>query len=211
VPRPTRVSRGPTRRQFVAWLAAAALPVAAADGAGAEIRVEVTRVGDRFEVRARAAPRADLGTAWATLVDYERLPRFIPGIESSRVLARRGDGAHERLLVEQVGSVQVLFFVRTIHVWLDVTHERPHRVDAYAVVPSGVRPADADLRTFHGRYELQQRNGTLQLDYRAEIEPAFAILPLLGTWAARRTIERQFRALVSEIERRANAAASLGG
>jgi polyketide cyclase/dehydrase/lipid transport protein len=57
-----------------------------------------------------------------------------------------------------------------------------------------------------GRYDLQVAQGGVRLRYAGELEPDFALPPLIGTLAVRTMVEEQFAALVSEIERRASLA-----
>lgn len=178
--------------------------------AATEPQVEVRRDGDAFVIEAQVQLQAGRPTAWATLTDYERLPQFVPGIGRVDVLARSGDGATERLLLEQQGEFRFLFYAVPVRVWLDVRHEAPARVLARLVRPSGVGPARSTLRDFEGSYALEVVDGgRTRLAYRARIEPAQPMLPVLGTLAVRQTVRQQFGALVAEIERRAAAGRTL--
>lgn len=169
--------------------------------------VDVERDGAAYVVRAEVELRADLRSTWFTVTDYERLPQFVPGLRSVRVLARAADGDSERLLVEQRGEFRFLWFTQPVLVWLDVQHKAPRQVLARSVLPSGVNDAKSTLREFEGSYELASIDAAqTRLTYRARIEPAQPLLPLIGTLAVRHTVDAQFRALAAEIERRAAAA-----
>lgn len=138
------------------------------------------------------------------MTDYEHLPQFVPGLRSVQVLARVASGGTERLLVEQTGEFRYLWFAQPVQVWLDVTHEAPERVVARSVLPSGVSAERSTLRQFEGSYLLTVVDtARTRFVYRARFEPAQAMLPLLGTMVVRHTITEQFRAMASEIERRA--------
>lgn len=138
------------------------------------------------------------------MTDYEHLPQFVPGLRRAQVLARVASGGSERLLVEQTGEFRYLWFAHPVQVWLDVTHEAPERVVARLVLPSGVSAERSTLRQFEGSYQLTVVDtARTQFVYRARFEPVQAMLPLLGTIAVRHTISEQFRAMASEIERRA--------
>lgn len=155
-------------------------------------------------VRAAVELLADRHTTWQTVTDYERLPQFVPGIRSVRVLSWRRQGATERLLIEQSGELRLLWFVRPVHVWLDVVHEAPETVLARTVLPSGVRAAQSTLRDFEGSYTLIEIDAMrTRLLYRARIEPVQPLLPFLGTLVVRQTVRAQFEAMADEIERRA--------
>ena len=68
------------------------LPLAHGQDAS-RVEVQAERNGALIDVRAQAIVHAPLSIVWATLTDYERLPEFIPGLETSRVLARDGPRA----------------------------------------------------------------------------------------------------------------------
>ena len=172
--------------------------------AAAEPEIEVRRDAGAFVVRSEVELEADRGTAWRTITDYERLPQFVPGIRSARVLARVASGGSERLLIEQAGEFRYLWFAQPVRVWLDVTHHPPERVLARSVLPSGVGADSSTLRQFEGSYLLTPAGAMrTRFVYEARFEPAQPMLPVLGTMAVRKTVIEQFRAMANEIERRA--------
>lgn len=144
--------------------------------------------------------RASLDVAWRTLTEYERLPQFVPGVTSVRVLRRTRVDGLERLLVEQHGEFRWMFYVQPVTVRMDVVQQAPTRVDARAVAAPG---DDAThLEAFEGRYEIDASGAGVRLRYVAHIVPRFALPPLIGTLAVRRTVRAQFEAMLAEIERR---------
>lgn len=193
---------------------AALLPAASA---AERVQIEVRRDERRFEVHASAQVRADIATAFATLTDYEQLPRFIPGVRQVRVLQRAAApalaasavraAAEERLQIEQRGDFRALWFVRPVVVRLDVVHRDGVEVQAVLSSERAEAPAEyAQLQTFRGRYRVQTIDGgpdpQVRLTYDAEFVPDFGVPPLLGTHVVRSTITDQFDAMVREIERR---------
>jgi ribosome-associated toxin RatA of RatAB toxin-antitoxin module len=183
-------------------LACVAVALIAATGAtpgsaAEELLVEAQRRGDRIEVRASALVAAPPAVVWAVLTDYERLPRFIPGIAKSAVRQRNGN----RVLVEQSGEARFLLFSFPIEVTLEVTESHANWISSRAVA--------GNLRMMIGRYDLQTEaaRGGVLLRYYGLIEPDFDLPPLVGTAALRGTVEEQFTAMVAEIERRAGAGA----
>jgi ribosome-associated toxin RatA of RatAB toxin-antitoxin module len=174
--------------------------------AAAAQQIEVRRDAGTYVIRAEAVLRADRRTAWHTVTDYEHLPQFVPGIRRSQVLARSGDDGAERLLVEHEGELRLLWYAQPVRVWLDVRHRAPARVEARSVLPSGVGRERPTLRDFEGSYSLGVVDAAhTRLLYEARFEPMQALLPVLGDYLVRRTITEQFRAMVAEIERRAEA------
>jgi hypothetical protein len=67
------------------------------------------------------------------------------------------------------------------------------------------RAVAGNLRRMNGRYDIEPEaaRGMVYLRYTGVIEPAFDLPPLIGTAALRSMVERQFEAMVAEIERRA--------
>lgn len=170
-------------------------------------------------LRADVEVDSDLATVWNTITDYDGLPRFVPGIEHSRVLARRSDGGGERLTVEQSGALRFWFFVQPVRVRLEVRHVPQSAVDAHMIALPDTRAhgtygevnaqradgADA-LRTFEGHYRLTSlAPHRVRLVYRARLVPQFDP-HWLGGLALRQTVAAQFDALLAEIARRQRAA-----
>jgi len=185
----TRTTRRPGSAVLIASCLLAAqclLRPAAAE----EIRVEVVRDGDFITVKASAELKASPRIAWEVLTDYDHLAEFIPDIHSSRVLRREADG----VVVEQIGEFGFLFFRQRIEVTMAVSEEPPWRVVARAIA--------GNMKDMEGRYELQPSETGIKLGYYGRFVPDFFLPPLIGMPIVRRSLERRFRAMVEEIERR---------
>ncbi|HYL17239.1 MAG TPA: SRPBCC family protein [Burkholderiales bacterium] len=159
--------------------------------AAADFKVEARRDGDAVMVEARARVRADVETAWDVLTDYDRYAEFIPDLKSSEILARVGDTA----IVHQKGEAGFFLFHFPVEVTLSVT-ERP---------PTGIssRAISGTFKEMTGAYTLAQDDGGVRLTYSGRLVPEFRLPPLIGTAAVKVAVERQFGALVKEIQRRA--------
>lgn len=155
-----------------------------------QLTIEVGRDGDFITVVASAELKADPRIAWEVLSDYDDLARFIPDIQSSRVLKRGADG----LVVEQKGEFGVLFFRRTVEVTMEVSEEPPRRIRARAI--------SGNMRDMETRYDLLPSERGVILSYYGRFVPDFFLPPLIGMPLVRRSLERRFRAMVEEIERR---------
>ncbi len=168
-----------------------ALPASAQSDANA-IDVQAERNGGLVDVQARALLRAPMDVVWRTLTDYERLPEFIPGIATSRVIARNG----ALVTVTQTGQANFLFLTLPIAVTLESTERPPHIVE--------VRRVSGSIRHLHGRYEAQpQADGRILLRWTGSISPDADLPPLIETTLVRLSIRGQFVGMVHEIERRA--------
>jgi hypothetical protein len=176
-----------------ALLAVALLVAHGTHAASAEIVVEARREGDAYVITARGDLDADAGVAWRVLTEYDRYPTFVPDLHSSRTVSRGVDGA----VVEQRGELRFLW----VRIPLDVRYEIRERPPS--IVES--RATSGSFRAMTGRYELLQNGGTLRVAYTGRLVPDFSMPPLIGTFAVRRNVERQFTAMIGEIERQSAA------
>jgi carbon monoxide dehydrogenase subunit G len=155
-----------------------------------DLSVRTGRDGEFVTISAWAVMRVDPQVAWTVLSDYDQLAKFIPDMKSSRVLSRHGNV----VLVEQKGDVGFLFYKEPVIVVLEVHEEPPSRISA--------RGLEGNVRGLETRYELSTSASGVRLDYSGRFDPDFAIPPLIGMPIVNRLIERRFRAMVTEIQRR---------
>jgi ribosome-associated toxin RatA of RatAB toxin-antitoxin module len=179
--------------RIICWIflvvpASAALAQATDD----RIDVQAERRGGLIHVQARALLRAPMTVVWRTLTDYEGLPAFIPGLSSSRVVARNG----AVVTVEQTGQARFLFLTVPIAVTLESTERPPDVVE--------VRRVKGSIQHLEGRYEATpQANGKVLLRWTGALSPDAELPPLIETALVRLSIQDQFVGMVHEIERRA--------
>lgn len=167
------------------------LLVPATASAGDEVVVDMHRQGEALQVRARAVLDAPMPLVWNVLTDYERMPRFIPGIAKSVVRQRQGN----HLLVEHTGQARFLFFSFPIDVTLEVDESPMQWVTSRAV--------GGNFRRMLGRYDVSEDAHGVLLRYNGLIEPDFDLPPLIGSAALRHSVREEFEAMVAEIGRRA--------
>ena len=188
--------------RHVKWVAAACalFGLLATASAGADaVRVSARRDGDAVIVEAQARLRAPLPLIWEVLTGYERYAEFVPDMQASRVLSRDRDAA----LVEQRGTAGFFLYRFPVEVQLAVTEVPFERVTCRAVA--------GNFKELTGVYELSAEADAMRLVYRGRLVPAFRLPPLVGLPALRASVERQFGALVAEIERRNAASSGLEG
>lgn len=210
----------PALRATAALLLLAALtgaPLSARSNPGAAVDVDVERDGERFIVEARADLEVDARTAWDTLVDYERMPQFVPGLQRTRVLSRTG-AAQRQLTVEYIGATRLLFKTVPTRLWLDVQHVPFTDVIAQSA-PAPAGQGEPTVKGLRARYTLAVVGSSaraaprVRLTYSAQFELAEPLPPVLGalfgTAAIRQSVRQQFGSMVIEIERRARARPSI--
>jgi len=157
----------------------------------AEVHFQATREGSRFDIEATAQIPATVNDAWTVLTDYERLPKFIPGVNESRVLARQGSSA----VIELRGEVSWLIFTFPMQVRLAIEEFPYRRIEARAI--------GGNFRQMQGIYRLDAIPHGVKLYYEGSLTPDFYLPPLIGTLLVRSRLERRFTALVREIQKHA--------
>jgi ribosome-associated toxin RatA of RatAB toxin-antitoxin module len=119
--------------------------------------------GRSYVVAARFTVPETAPVVRAVLTDYEQIPRFMPGVRTSRVL-ERGDG---RARLEQEAVPRFMMFSKRVHLVLDVAEE----TDA-------LRFRDVCGRSFQkyeGAWILIERTDSTEVEYTLTATPAFDV------------------------------------
>lgn len=179
------------RRTVAAALLLAGMLAAQPVVAAGQIRFDADGQGELITITASADMQVDPRTVWAVISDYDRMAEFIPDMHSSRVIRRHGD----EVLVEQTGEFGFLFFRQPVEVRLSVAESPQLRIVAHAV--------GGNLQSLEGRYVVESLpGGEVRLSYSGRLVPGLRVPPFVTRMAVRRTMARQFQALVQEIVRR---------
>jgi hypothetical protein len=97
------------------------------------------------------------------LTDFERIPRFMPDIEISRVVERTAAG----MVVEQQAVSKFMLFSKRVHLLLDVLEDR-----------SGIRFQDRcgkSFTTYSGSWTVSQHEKLTVVDYQLSARPTFEV------------------------------------
>src|SRR5664279_4638672 len=112
---------------------------------GAEnLLVQTSLQGSAVVINAHATIQAPLTLIWSTLTDYNSLSEFIPGMDKSHVIERKGGTA----TVEQHGSAGFLFFSSPINVVVDSIEEPPYII--------GVKKIKGNIKQLEGHYQIDR-------------------------------------------------------
>jgi ribosome-associated toxin RatA of RatAB toxin-antitoxin module len=180
------------QRRHLALLAPLLWSASRQAAAAAELSFDLRSDRDGFVVEAHALCEAPGDVVWSTLVDYEALPRFVPGMRESRLLHRESSSAW----IRQKGFASFGLFSERFGVTLAVDEQAPHRIDAEAVAGDFVR-----FRSRYTLHVLTPRRTALR--YAAALQPRRSPPPVIGVAVMRRIAREQFEAVVGEIHRRA--------
>lgn len=180
----------PTRFGAALFFTLAVSPGLVRAAAADSIESRIERHGEYITVNASVLMEVDERIAWEVLSDYGNLAQFIPDMKTSRVVSRNGN----RVVVEQKGEFGFFFYRQPVNVVLEVLEEPRRRIDA--------RRISGNIRDLQTHYELKASDAGVKLDYVGRFIPEFSVPPLFGLPLVRRVVERRFRAMVDEIERR---------
>ena len=170
--------------------------------AASDFSVKTEKRGDEVLVEARATLAVSLAVIWRTLTDYNSFPGFISGMSKSRLVEYRNTAA----IVEQVGEAGFLIFSLPIDVTVESLELPPHVIE--------VRLLKGNLKKLDGRYEIEEGAtpaDPIVLRWSGTVEPEKPLPALVGELVMRRSVTRQFRDMVDEIERRSAQAAGAPG
>jgi ribosome-associated toxin RatA of RatAB toxin-antitoxin module len=175
---------------LLGWSCLASGLLCAQERGPARVEVLAQAQGDGVAVQASATVDCPPELVWATLTDYDNLPKFIPGLRASKVLSREGN----KVVVEQHGEAGLFFLSHEIKVVVVATEQPPGHIDL--TLRSG------NLKQLSGSYRINSVEGGVLLTWSGVIEPELSLPSFFEVRAMRRNIETQFIGMVREIERR---------
>jgi ribosome-associated toxin RatA of RatAB toxin-antitoxin module len=129
--------------------------------------------------------------AHAALTDYAQIPRFMPEVQSSRVIERGED----RTVVAQEVLARFMLFSKRLHLLLEVREE-----------PGLIRFHDRGGRSFaryEGAWTIADHDGSTRLTYDLTAQPLFDVPEVLLKRLLRRDATQMIARLTAEIEARA--------
>ena len=142
------------------------IPVAqlnATDAPASAPAVTVREEGGVYSVAARFQVPQSPALALAVLTDYEQIPRFMPGVETSIVLER----ASGLVIVEQEAVSHLMMFSKRVHLVLEITESA-----------DTLRFRDRSGRSFaryEGSWQLCDENSQTVILYDLTAQPSFDV------------------------------------
>lgn len=106
--------------------------------------VHATRYGSAVQVNVQTTIKAPITIIWNTLTDYDHMADFIPGMEESRLLERKGN----RAIVEQSGYAHLWLFRFPIHATVEVNEQMSSAIHT--------RLLRGNLKRLEGSYEIEK-------------------------------------------------------
>ena len=133
------------------------------DESGLQPTVTVREEAGVYSVAARFAVPEQPAIALAVLTDYERIPQFMPGVETSVVMERGAD----RAVIEQQAVSRLMMFRKRVYLLLEIIEG-----------PDTLRFRDRSGRSFaryEGKWELCGGNHVRWISYELTAQPAFDV------------------------------------
>lgn len=143
-----------------------------------------------FEVTASGAVKASPAAVWKILTDYERMPDFVPDLDTSKVISRTGN----RVIIEQLGTARFLFFQRPIHL---VVHARE---EPMSLIEIGLVTGDMKIYACRWEFAPMPDTGGTRITYSGKLVPKFYVPGMLGTKIIRADIERMMKAVLERLD-----------
>jgi ribosome-associated toxin RatA of RatAB toxin-antitoxin module len=169
------------------------IPVArlnATDAPASAPAVTVREEGGVYSVAARFEVPQSPVLALAVLTDYEQIPRFMPGVETSIVLERAG----RLVIVEQEAVSHLMMFSKRVHLVLEITEG----VDTLIFRDRSGR----SFARYEGAWRLCEENGHTQIQYELTAQPSFDVPQFLLKRLLRRDAGQMIEGLRREIVER---------
>jgi carbon monoxide dehydrogenase subunit G len=143
-----------------------------------------------YSVAARFRVPQTPSLALAVLTDYEQIPRFMPGVETSIVLER----VSGLVVVEQEAVSHMMMFSKRVHLVLEITEGA-----------DTLRFRDRSGRSFvryEGSWRLCEENGQTVILYELTAQPSFDVPEFLLKRLLRRDAGQMIEGLRREIAAR---------
>jgi len=139
---------------------AAAITVAAANPQPA---IDVTEADGVYSVSAEFVVAEPASTVVTVLTDFERIPRFMPDVNLSRVVEKSG----KEMVVEQEATAKFMMFSKKVHLILNVNEDN-----------GLIRFRDTCGRSFahyQGSWTVTDEDSRAVVVYRLEAKPNFDV------------------------------------
>jgi carbon monoxide dehydrogenase subunit G len=166
--------------------------VQAADDPLTQPMVTVRAADGVYSVAARFRVPQPPAVALAVLTDYERIPQFMPGVETSVVIER----VPGRAVVEQDAVSRMMMFTKRVHLVLEVVE----RADALEFRDRSGR----SFVRYEGAWRLCEGDGGTWISYELTAQPAFDVPDFLLKRLLKRDSSEMIQKLRQEIAARSS-------
>ena len=147
-----------------------------------DLRVAVTRAGDRFQVNASYEVPITLCEAFAFITDYEGA-KNLPGIVDSKVLSRAGN----KVKVARILEERILFIPFEMRSELEYV-EVPNKALLFEQL-------SGDTKYYKGSWRLLPEKDFTTFKYDAQVEPSSLVPSAVIEFFIKNIVRRQFESM----------------
>ena len=147
-----------------------------------DLKVAVTRAGDRFQVNASYEVPISVCEAFAFITDYEGI-KSLPGIVDSKVLSRSGNKVKVARLVEE----RILFIPFEMRSELEYV-EFPNKTLLFEQI-------SGDTKYYKGSWRLLPEKDFTTFKYDAQVEPNSMVPSAVIEFFIKNILRRQFESM----------------
>jgi len=170
-------------RRFVLFAAAIVIAGGVAV-AGSTTRIDVSEAGGVYSVAASFAVTQSPDDVIAVLTNYERIPKYMPDMEISRIVERSPAG----MLVEQQAVSKFMMFSKRVHLLLDVRTEG-------GAIKFRDRCGES-FASYEGEWVVSQHDSLTVIDYQLSARPSFDV----PGFVLKRLLKRDAGVLIDRIK-----------
>lgn len=157
--------------------------VTLADPSGVS-RVDVSESDGVYRVTATFSVNESPDVVMAVLTDYERIPKFMPDMEVSKVVERTATGA----VIEQEAVSRFMLFSKRVHLLLVVS-------EGDGTLSFRDR-SGRSFSAYEGTWTLSQHDSLTVVDYRLSATPLFEV----PAFVLKRLLKRDSSVLIERIK-----------
>ena len=160
---------------------------------------EVIFIGEKGKYTCRILTNSSVEDAWQVLTDYENFSEFLPGVESSQLIEKKGD----RTVFEQINKVKTFVFSIEARLQIAQTETYPQQIAFEAI--------DGDIKTLKGKWTLEPVSpypsapaDQVLLTHKVVVEPNKSLSDEIFFKIYEDRLEETVAAIKQETEKRSN-------
>lgn len=147
--------------------------------------------GDNGRYTGRVLVTAPIDTVWNVVTDYDHFQNFLPGVVSSRILAKQGN----QIVFEQVNAVKVLVFTQKSRLVVIADKQYPKQID--------FRLKEGEIKSLNGVWKLEPISASQVLvTQNVTFDPGNSVPRGLAFNIYKNALADSLKAIKQETERR---------
>jgi len=168
-------------------------------GAGEVVKSSVNLDAGIYSVDVLVRIEAPLEVVFQAITDYDRLTEINASIVESYIVETQGA---DRYRVFTRVKFCVLFFCKQIRQVQDIVEYNP------VLIKATILPELSDFESGSASWDLVVADNVTYMQFSTEVDPAFWVPPLIGTWLVEREMTKQVQETAMYIEQKVGTVAN---